>query len=106
MLKPIGPTAFRVSQEDVIELSVRTVPNGVVTFTTFHAGQFANGLPSQSVAADASGKATVSYTAGEGVVNDVQILSGSPRPAVRFVIWSSSIIPISLLMRPILSPRH
>lgn len=60
-------------------LMVQGAPGAPVTFTSFDGGLFEeNRLGSVTVRADARGYAFVHYTAGPGIVGDIQIQAGSP----------------------------
>ena len=78
VLRPVGPRAQRARQDQQITLKVRGKPLDPVTFTSMHAGYFSNRYPTQTVAANLEGVATVVYTPGSGVTNDVRIVAGSP----------------------------
>lgn len=85
---PAGPDAvalraavdhtIRIPAHGSTPLTVIGVPGAPVSWTVLDGGQFANGLASITVQADAEGKATTTYTATPGTVDEVQILVGSP----------------------------
>ena len=62
-----------------VRLSVTGEPLSPVTFTSFDRGAFENNLTSITVLADAAGAASVRFTATAGTIEDVNILSASPR---------------------------
>lgn len=61
-----------------VRLSVRTQPGLPATFTAFDNGVFENGLPSQSVAANAQGEATVTFRSSLGQQGELNVLAASP----------------------------
>jgi hypothetical protein len=85
---PAGPTAvpLRATVDHVIpvpalgstELAVMAQPHAPVTFTVLDGGRMPNSLASITVQADADGRASTTYTATPGTVDEVQILVGSP----------------------------
>jgi hypothetical protein len=85
---PAGPAAvpLRATVDHVIpvpalgstELAVIGQPHAPVTFTVLDGGRMPNSLASITVQADAEGRASTTYTATPGTVDEVQILVGSP----------------------------
>ena len=77
-IAPVSPYWQDVKQGDSIELAVKAVPGAPVTFTSFDAGAFGNGLTTQTVRADGAGLATVRFLGVPGTVNESNILAASP----------------------------
>jgi hypothetical protein len=85
---PAGPTAvplvatvdhtIRLPALGSTPLVVIGTPGSPVSFTILDGGQFENGLASITVLAGDDGKATATYSATPGTVDEVQILVGSP----------------------------
>lgn len=85
---PAGPDAvplvatvdhtIRISANGSTPLTVIGKPNAPISFAVLDGGSMPNGLSSITVLADAEGKATTTYTATPGTVDEVQILVGSP----------------------------
>jgi hypothetical protein len=78
----------RVKQGDQIPLVVKAAPNAPVTFTSFQLGHFENHLTSTTVRTNGDGEARVLFTAGQGTIDDIEILAASPLTTgqVRFVV--------------------
>jgi hypothetical protein len=76
---PISTTDQRVQPRETITLSMQGAPNAPVTFQTHGLGAFGNNRTTQTVASDAEGVASVSWTAIDGTVGDVIVVAASPR---------------------------
>ena len=98
-LVPAGATAARILPNESTRLSVKTVPNGVVSWTSLDLGSFENSLNAITVAADASGVAMVTFTATSGVSHVVHILAGSPvasgQVSFQVDVQTQGIVPVS-----------
>jgi hypothetical protein len=78
-LEAVSAARTEVPSGGAVRLEVKGVPLAPVTFTTFDGGHFKeNGLPSITVRAESSGKASVHYVASPGVSGDVAVVVGSP----------------------------
>jgi len=77
-----------VVQGETVELRVRGVKNGVVTFHSFALGFFENQLTTMTVQADEQGLASVNFTAGGGTYGELDLLAASPLNSgqVNFVV--------------------
>jgi hypothetical protein len=78
VLHPVTPTQVSMAQDSQVILRVMSQPSSPVSFTTFDLGMFGNSLTAQTVIADATGIASVSFSAGPGTIDAVHVLAGSP----------------------------
>lgn len=70
--------AYVLAQGATQLLAVRTEAGWPVTFGSLDMGVFANGLTTQTVQADATGLATVAFTATPGTIAEVRVVAASP----------------------------
>ncbi len=87
-LRTVSDRRQQIAQGDSATLRVVVPPGAPVTFTSFDAGAFQNGLTSISVQADQQGLAEAKFLATPGTIADVHILAGSPVASgqIRFVV--------------------
>ena len=87
-LQRLGASSAEIKQGETIELRVRTQPFMPVTFTSMDMGRFANQLTSQTVAADKTGIAVVTFIGATGTLYDSDIQAASPAASgtVRWVV--------------------
>jgi len=88
-LKAVGTTFYRLKQGESVKLAVKGAPDGVVSWTAFDMGEFAESkLNCVTVQADKEGVATVTFVAAPGALNDCNILAGSPMASgmTKFVV--------------------
>jgi hypothetical protein len=78
VLHPLTPTQVSITQDGQAILRVISQPLSPVSFTTFDLGRFGNSLTAQTVIADATGVASVTFSAGPGTIDAVHVLAGSP----------------------------
>lgn len=92
----VGSTPKPLDPGQSVMLSVKTAPNGVVSWNSLDLGSFPNGLTAISVAADASGLASTTFTASPGVSGRVNVLAGSPmasgQVSYRIIVNASPIL--------------
>jgi hypothetical protein len=78
-IRPQPPIAQLIQPLGTAKLSVIAAPNMPVTFVSYGLGAFDNQLTSITVQADASGVASVTFTAIKGTTGNVDILAACPR---------------------------
>lgn len=95
-LQPVTPAPKPLDPGQSVTLSVRTAPHGVTSWTSMDLGSFPNGLTAISVAADANGLASTTFSASPGVSGRVQVLAGSPmasgQVSYRIIVNASPIL--------------
>jgi hypothetical protein len=78
IIRVIGERTQQTRQDQPVTLAVRVPRGAPVTFTSFAGGAFPNQLGTQTVQADAMGRAEIEFLAGPGTIEDVPILAASP----------------------------
>lgn len=88
VLASVSSTHQTLKQGEEVRLSVKTVANQPVTFTSFNPGTFDNKLNSISVAANELGVAEATFTPPPRTIFDVNIVAASPAASgkVSFVV--------------------
>ncbi|MCH2209560.1 MAG: hypothetical protein MK132_27390, partial [Lentisphaerales bacterium] len=86
----ISPYYQQVAQGETINLTLKSAPKMPVTFTSFDLGKFSNGLTTQTVEADESGHAQVTFHGMPGTIANVNILASSPAASgqVKFLVYT------------------
>ena len=77
-LRAVVDHTIRLPAGGSTSLTVIGKPHAPVSWSVLDGGTLSNGLASITVQADAEGRATTTYTATPGTVDEVQILVGSP----------------------------
>lgn len=77
-IRPVTPFSQDVRQGESVTITVKAAPGYPVTFTSFDAGAFENGLTTMTVEADAGGAASVRFLGMPGTVLASNILAASP----------------------------
>jgi hypothetical protein len=78
IIRVIGERTQQTRQDQPVTLAVRVPRGAPVTFTSFAGGAFPNQLGTQTVQADATGRAEIEFLAGPGTIEEVPILAASP----------------------------
>lgn len=77
-IKPVGVMPTVLPRGGSVDLRVQTQPHAPCSFTAMDLGSFSNHLNATTVAADAAGVATATFTASPGVVGMASVNAASP----------------------------